>query len=81
MVKGPRMLFLRVPEPKTAKNRMHLDINIATRGSTPQERRTQVDTEVARLLSLGATKVSSFDEDKGVWTVMLDPEGNKFCVH
>ena len=78
---GPRMLFLRVPEPKTAKNRMHLDINIATRGSTPQERRTQVDTEVARLLSLGATKVSSFDEDKGVWTVMLDPEGNEFCVH
>ena len=78
---GPRMLFLRVPEPKTAKNRMHLDINITKRGSSPQERRTQVDVEVERLTGLGATKLSAFDEDKGVWTVMLDPEGNEFCVH
>jgi hypothetical protein len=78
---GPRMLFLRVPEPKTAKNRMHLDINITDRGSTPEERRIQVDAETERLASLGATKVSSFDESKGVWTVMLDPEGNEFCVH
>jgi hypothetical protein len=75
------MLFLRVPEPKTAKNRMHLDINITKRGSSPQERRTQVDVEVERLTGLGATKLSAFDEDKGVWTVMLDPEGNEFCVH
>jgi hypothetical protein len=78
---GPRMLFLRVPEPKTAKNRMHLDINITKGGSTPQERRAQVNVEVERLAALGATKVSSFDEDKGVWTVMLDPEGNEFCIH
>jgi hypothetical protein len=78
---GPRMLFMRVPEPKTAKNRMHLDINIADRRSTPAERRTQVDAEVDRLLLLGATKVASFDESKGVWTVMLDPEDNEFCVH
>ncbi|MEN8239155.1 MAG: VOC family protein [Actinomycetota bacterium] len=78
---GPRMLFLRVPEPKTAKNRMHLDINIADRDATEVERRIQVDTEVERLAQLGARKVSSFDEPKGVWTVMLDPEGNEFCVH
>ena len=78
---GPRMLFLRVPEPKTAKNRMHLDINIADRDTTPQQRRSQVDAEVDRLVDLGATKVSSFDEAKGVWTVMRDPEGNEFCVH
>jgi hypothetical protein len=75
---GPRMLFLRVPEPKTAKNRMHLDINISKRGATPQERRVHVDVEVERLIVLGATTVGSFDEDKGVWTVMLDPEGNEF---
>ena len=78
---GPRLLFLRVPEPKTAKNRMHLDINAADRGSTEEERRIQVDTEVERLVTLGATMVSSFDEPTGVWTVMLDPEGNEFCVH
>ena len=78
---GPRLLFLRVPEPKTAKNRMHLDINIADRGGTPQERRSQVDAEVERLEGLGATRMSSFDEPEGVWTVMLDPEGNEFCVH
>jgi hypothetical protein len=78
---GPRMLFLRVPEPKTAKNRMHLDINITDPDSASAERRTQVDAEVDRLLSLGATKIASFDESKGVWTVMLDPEGNEFCVH
>lgn len=78
---GPRILFLRVPEPKTAKNRMHLDINISDPTTEPQERRELVDVEVERLVALGATKVASFDEAKGVWTVMLDPEGNEFCVH
>jgi hypothetical protein len=78
---GPRMLFLRVPEPKTAKNRMHLDINISDPTAAPQERRERVDVEVERLVTLGARKVASFDEPKGVWTVMLDPEGNEFCVH
>ena len=78
---GPRLLFLRVPEPKTAKNRMHLDINITDRGSTAAERRVQVDAEVVRLSALGATGLWSFDEPAGVWTVMQDPEGNEFCVH
>ena len=78
---GPRVYFQRVPEPKTAKNRMHLDINIADRSLSPEERLVQLDTEVERLIGLGATRVSSFDEPKGVWTVMLDPEGNEFCVH
>ncbi len=79
--RGPRMLFLRVPEPKTAKNRMHLDIDISDRGSDPRQRRADIDVEVERLVGLGATKIASFDEAKGVWTVMLDPEGNEFCVH
>jgi len=78
---GPRVYFQRVPEPKTAKNRVHLDINIADRSASPEERRSQLDAEVERLTSLGATKVSGHDESKGVWTVMLDPEGNEFCVH
>ena len=78
---GPRVYFQRVPEPKTAKNRMHLDINIADRSSSPEERRLQLDTEIERLVALGATEVASYDDAKGVWTVMLDPEGNEFCVH
>jgi hypothetical protein len=78
---GPRLLFLRVPEPKTAKNRMHLDINVAERGTSSEERRIQIDAEVERLSALGATELSHFDEPAGVWTVMQDPEGNEFCVH
>ena len=62
-------LFAKVPEPKTAKNRMHLDV--AT---------TDVEAEVARLLELGATRVRDVDEWGYVWTVMQDPEGNEFCV-
>ena len=63
---GPNMWFVAVPEPKTAKNRMHFDLR------APGDR----DTEVARLEALGAT-VSRRDEDL---TVMADPEGNEFCV-
>lgn len=64
------MFFQRVPEPKTAKNRMHLDVRPT--GSMREE--------VDRLLGLGAT-VRGFIEDGGsFWTQMRDPEGNEFCV-
>jgi hypothetical protein len=63
---GPNMWFARVPEPKTAKNRMHFDLR--AEGS--------VATEVARLVSLGATVVHAGAE----LTVMRDPDGNEFCV-
>jgi hypothetical protein len=63
---GPNMWFVRVPEPKTAKNRMHLDLRAP--GSVPDE--------VARLTALGAT-VQHVGDDL---TVMHDPEGNEFCV-
>jgi len=63
---GPNMWFVRVPEPKTAKNRMHFDL----RAPGP------VADEVARLVDLGATVQSAGDE----LTVMLDPEGHEFCV-
>ncbi|NHZ71072.1 MAG: VOC family protein [Proteobacteria bacterium] len=79
--KGPRLLFLRVPEPKTAKNRVHLDVNATTPGSSPEERRRAVDAEVERIVALRASKIADFDEPAGVWTVMKDPEGNEFCVH
>jgi hypothetical protein len=63
---GPNMWFQRVPEPKTAKNRLHLDLR-APEG---------VEAEVARLVALGATVLTRGDD----LTVMRDPEGNEFCV-
>ena len=62
-------LFARVPEPKTAKNRMHVDL------ATPDR-----EAEVARLVELGATRVADMDEWGYQWTVLQDPEGNEFCV-
>jgi sarcosine oxidase gamma subunit len=63
---GPNMWFVRVPEPKTAKNRLHFDL----RAPGP------VAQEVARLEALGATVVQVGDD----LTSMRDPEGNEFCV-
>ena len=62
-------IFARVPEPKTAKNRMHLDL-VAH----------DPEAEVVRLVELGATRVADMDEYGYTWTVMADPEGNEFCV-
>ncbi|HLH21135.1 MAG TPA: VOC family protein [Chloroflexota bacterium] len=64
-----RMLFLKVPEGKTVKNRMHVDFTAADR-----------EAEVARLVGLGATRGPSHDEYGVNWTVLQDPEGNEFCV-
>jgi hypothetical protein len=68
---GRRLLFQRVPEAKTVKNRLHLDLH-------PGEgRRT---AEVERLRGLGATVLREVKEPSGEWVVMADPEGNEFCV-
>ena len=67
----PRLHFQRVPEGKTVKNRLHLDLN-ATDGD--------MAGEVARLEGLGARRGRLFDEPGDVWTTMFDPEGNEFCV-
>lgn len=69
---GRRLLFQRVPEKKTVKNRLHLDLH-------PGEGRRE--GEVARLERLGASVQRHVREPSGTWTVMLDPEGNEFCVH
>ena len=65
------LVFLRVPEPKSTKNRLHL--NLATRSLAHQE------AEVRRLLGLGATPVEIGQGDVP-WRVLADPEGNEFCV-
>jgi hypothetical protein len=80
--RGPVIGFLRVPEPKTAKNRMHVDIRVA--GEPPwnmAERERLIRVKVAELMQAGATAVreESYDGTVG-HVVMLDPEGNEFCV-
>ena len=64
------MFFQPVPEPKTAKNRMHLDVRPT--GSMAEE--------VERLQGLGATVRGYVEEPGSFWTQMRDPEGNEFCV-
>jgi hypothetical protein len=68
---GRRILFQAVPEPKTVKNRVHLDLLVGPEGH---------DAEVERLLALGATVVSFHDGEEGRWTLLVDPEGNEFDV-
>jgi len=65
----PDLLFIRVPEAKRLKNRLHLDL-----------RPLDQTHEVARLESLGATRVDIGQGDDATWVVLADPEGNEFCV-
>ncbi|MEV6910205.1 VOC family protein [Amycolatopsis sp. NPDC051071] len=65
----PSLLFQPVPEEKSGKNRLHLDV-------APIE--LDQREEVARLVSLGAKVVT--DEEADPWVVLTDPEGNEFCV-
>lgn len=64
----PGLLFASVPEPKSSKNRLHLDLR-------PDDR----DVEVERLVALGATRVDVGQGEQS-WVVLADPEGNEFCV-
>jgi hypothetical protein len=65
----PPILFQKVPEPKRAKNRVHLDF-----------RSEDMAAEVERLLGLGATFIAQRSLGQLTWTVLADPEGNEFCV-
>jgi hypothetical protein len=67
----PRVLFQAVPEPKTVKNRMHLDVRVGA------ERR---EAEVARLVGLGATELWRGSQGPYEWVTLADPEGNEFCL-
>jgi hypothetical protein len=80
--KGPRVFFQRVPEAKTVKNRVHLDLNVGGGdGTPPEERRRRVDAEVERLLEAGAARLAAIEEEDGGYFVnMRDPEGNEFDV-
>jgi len=78
---GPRVFIQKVPEGKTAKNRMHLDVHISGGPETPtDERRRDIGAEVERLTALGASMMRPMEERGEYWVVMQDPEGNEFCV-
>ena len=67
----PRVLFQAVPEPKTVKNRMHLDVHVG-----PERR----EAEVARLVGMGATELWRAAQGPYEWVTLADPEGNEFCI-
>jgi hypothetical protein len=67
----PRVLFQLAPEAKTVKNRVHLDVRVG-----PERR----ETEIARLLALGATELWRASQGPYEWATLADPEGNEFCV-
>ncbi len=66
---APDLLFLRVPEDKAGKNRLHLDLR-------PEDQ----EAEVSRLEALGARRVSVGQGEDVTWVVLADPDGNEFCV-
>jgi hypothetical protein len=68
---GGRMLFQKVPEPKTAKNRVHLDLHVGLHAR---------EETVKRLTDLGATVLWHGEQGGATWVTLADPEGNEFCV-
>ncbi len=81
VVDRPRIFFQRVPEGKTAKNRLHLDVNVGGGHDVPiDDRRAMVNAEVARLVVAGASTIGPVEQRGEYWVVLADPEGNEFCV-
>ncbi len=80
---GPAIGFLLVPEPKTAKNRLHIDLRLPAAADLVGEARTVVlRSRVGELEAAGASRVREewYDAETLGHVVMLDPEGNEFCV-
>ena len=79
--RGPRLWFQKVPEGKTAKNRVHLDVRAAP-GYQGDERMAALEKRCAELVALGATRVQRHEPDRinHGHIVMQDPEGNEFCL-
>lgn len=81
---GPRIWFQVVPEEKSIKNRLHIDVNASGgRGSSLDVRRERVEAEAERLVALGATRVRTNSEEglDHYAVAMLDPEGNEFDIN
>jgi glyoxalase superfamily protein len=69
--KGARMYFQRVPEPKAAKNRVHLDLNVG---------KDKIEAEAERLSELGGRILYRGEQGGSRWVTMADPDGNEFCL-
>lgn len=68
----PRLYFQQVPEPRTGKNRLHIDLDVGD---------DELEPSIVRAEGLGARRVESFlEEDGHGWWVLEDPEGNLFCI-
>jgi Glyoxalase-like domain len=81
---GPRIWFQIVPEKKSIKNRIHIDVNASGgRGSSLDTRRERVEAEATRLESLGATRLHAIVEEglDHYAVAMADPEGNEFDIN
>jgi predicted enzyme related to lactoylglutathione lyase len=66
---GPKLVFQKVPEVKTVKNRMHLDVIV-----------DDIEAEAERWIGLGASREQRIEEFGLAWIVMRDPEGNEVCL-
>jgi hypothetical protein len=78
---GPSIFFQPVPEPKTAKNRLHMDVKVGGPSGTPfEERRRRIEAGVAPLVAAGATVHSRSEDPDDYFIVLQDPEGNEFCL-
>jgi catechol 2,3-dioxygenase-like lactoylglutathione lyase family enzyme len=80
---GPRIFFQRVPEGKSAKNRVHLDVRVG-QGLTGDERMAALEEWCTRLVGLGATRIERHEPAPPMQEghiVLADPEGNEFCLH
>ena len=69
---GSRILFQAVPEPKTVKNRLHLDVKVGE---------GNLESELARLTARGATELYRGQQGPARWITIADPEGNELCLH
>jgi Glyoxalase-like domain len=71
LARAPRVLFQLVPEKKTVKNRMHLDVRVGA---------DDVESVVGKLIARGATFLHNGRQGPHAWVTLADPEGNEFCV-
>lgn len=76
---GPRLFFQRVPEPKLVKNRVHLDVAVAT-APPGKERIAQIRRLARQLVERGATWAAESGDPQDFFVVLRDPEGNEFCL-
>jgi hypothetical protein len=77
---GPRLFFQKVPEPKTAKNRVHLDVNVGVGLRDRAEHDRVVRARAQELVALGARIQREGEELGEFWIVLQDPDGNEFCL-